>query len=171
MKISLVVACGLKNEIGVENQLLWNLPADMQYFKELTMNHHVLMGRITYESIPAKFRPLSGRTNIVITNNPGFTTDNINSFTSIEAGIEFAKSKGETELFIIGGAKIYEQTLAIANRIYLTKVNEMFPAADAHFPLFNTHDWTLSKSRLQIKSDKNNYDLYFEIWDKMAKRF
>ncbi len=171
MKISLVVACGLKNEIGANNDLLWHLPADMAYFKELTMNHHVLMGRVTYESIPKKFRPLVGRENIVITNNPGFTNENIRAFTTIEAGIEYAKSRNETELFIIGGAKIYEQTLHLANRIYLTKVNEMFPQADAHFPLYNTHDWTLTKSRLQIKSESNNYDLYFEIWDKMKKRF
>lgn len=171
MIISLVVACGLKSEIGANNDLLWHLPADMSYFKELTMNHHVLMGRKTYESIPQKFRPLIGRTNIVISSDVHFTNENVQVFSSIEAGIEFAQSKEESELFIIGGAKIYEQTLQLANRIYLTKVNEMFPAADAFFPPFNTHDWTLSKSRLQIKSDKNNYDLYFETWDKMKKRF
>lgn len=171
MKISLVVACGLKNEIGVNNDLLWHLPADMAYFKEITMNHHVLMGRITYESIPQKFRPLVGRENIVITNNPDTIIDNVHCFNSIEAGIEYAKSKDEKELFIIGGAKIYQQTFHIAERIYLTKVNEMFPQADAFFPPFTTHEWTLSKSRLQIKSDKNNFDLYFEIWDKMSKRF
>ena len=171
MIISLVVACGLKSEIGVNNDLLWHLPADMSYFKELTMNHHVLMGRKTYESIPQKFRPLVGRENIVITTTPENIIENVRCFKSIEEGIKYAEEREEKELFIIGGAKIYTQTLHLANRIYLTKVNEMFPNADAFFPPFNTHDWTLTKSRLQIKSDKNNYDLYFEIWDKMKKRF
>jgi dihydrofolate reductase len=170
MKISLIVACGLKNEIGANGDLLWHLPADMAYFKETTMGHHVLMGRITYESIPKKFRPLSGRENIVISSNVTLTDENIHCFHSVEAGIEHAKNNGEKELFIIGGAKIYEQTMKLADKIYMTKVNEMFGNADAYFPSFTTHEWTLNSSRLQIKNEDNKYDLYFEVWDKMKKR-
>ncbi len=166
MIISIVVAADLHNGIGVNNGLLWHIPADMQYFKTITTGHHVLMGKNTYLSIPDKYRPLANRTNIVISSDSSFENEGAKVFSSIEEGIDFAKSNEEKEIMIIGGGKIYEAALPFVKRIYLTRVNHTFPNADTFFPFIEKHKWHLKSSKLQLKNDSTNYDLMFEIWEK-----
>jgi len=166
MIISIIVAADLHNGIGVDNGLLWQIPADMLYFKTITSGHHVLMGKNTYLSIPDKYRPLSERTNIVISKDSSFENEGAKVFSTIEEGINFAKANEETELMIIGGGKIYEAAMHFVKRIYLTRVNHTFPLADTFFPFMEKHKWHLKTSRLQLKNESTNYDLMFEVWEK-----
>lgn len=170
MKISLIVAAGIYNEIGAKNELLWHLPADMAYFKKTTLGHHILMGRKTYDSIPKAFRPLSGRTNLIITSSGNSWNEAIQCFTSPYEAIEAAQQKGEKELFIIGGAQIYAFCFTLAHRIYLTRVDAAFPEADTFFPEIDYEKWSLTDSSIRVKDEKNKYDLRFEIWDRILPK-
>ena len=117
--ISHIVACSENWVIGKDNKLLWYLPEDLKRFKAVTMLHPVIMGRLTWESIPEKYRPLIGRTNIVISSNKDYKSKGAIIVSSIDDAIQKA-------IFIIGGSSIYEQTLDIINRIYLTKIYKDF---------------------------------------------
>ena len=118
MKISIILAIGRDNEIGLNGGLPWNSKADLQHFKSLTTGHHVLMGLNTYKSIG---KPLPNRTNIVISFN-NEKIEECKNFQSIEQGIEFAKQNGESELFIIGGASIYKYCAEhnLFDRVYVS---------------------------------------------------
>jgi len=136
--ISIIAAIGKNRELGKDNKLLWHIPEDFKRFKDLTSEHVVIMGRKTYESLPEKFRPLPNRTNIVISRrlNESNETNKSNLIywvNSMEAA--FAKaSSSQGEIFIIGGASIYEQGIKYADKLYLTLVEKEFPDADTFFP-------------------------------------
>jgi dihydrofolate reductase len=161
MIITIVVAVGQKNEIGGSGDLLWGLPKDMNHFKNITWGHHVLMGRKTYESIPAKFRPLAGRPNIVVSKDPNQKNEGCKNVTSIEEGIKFAKDKGEEELMIIGGGEIYKLTFPMTDKIYLTRVHHAFPEADTFFPEIENDKWKTVSTELIHKDEKHKYDFEF----------
>ena len=91
MIISAVAAVGLNNELGAKGDLLWVLPKDMAHFKHITWGHHVVMGRKSFESIPAKFRPLAGRTNIIVSRDPNLKYKGCKNVTTVEEAIKFAK--------------------------------------------------------------------------------
>jgi len=129
MKISCIVAADENNGIGKNNQLLCHLPADLKYFKNLTTHHAILMGRKTFESIG---KPLPNRTNIIISRSE-LNIEGTYCFKSIDEGISFAKSQNETELFIIGGDSIYQQSMHVLDTVYLTRIQYSFEA-DAFFP-------------------------------------
>lgn len=137
--ISLVVAMGPNREIGINNQIPWKLSEDLKNFKKITMGHHILMGRKTFESIG---RPLPGRTNIILSRNKDFKVKDCITVTTMDEAINFAKKNGEAELMVIGGAEIYKEALPSANKIYLSKV-EFKGEADAYFPEFNENDWKI----------------------------
>ena len=120
MKISLIVAMAKNRVIGIENRLPWHLPADLKKFRKITMGSPILMGRKTFESIG---RPLPGRTNIIITNNPNYSQPECLVFNSTHAALEYACHKNH-EIFIIGGASFYEFMLPKADVIYITEINE-----------------------------------------------
>ncbi|MBI3615427.1 MAG: dihydrofolate reductase [Candidatus Omnitrophica bacterium] len=149
MIISLVVAVSQNGVIGKNNRLPWKLPADLKRFKQLTMNHPILMGRKTFESIG---KPLPGRTNIVITHQKDFACCGCLTASSIEKGLQLCENADE--VFVIGGASIYEQSLPLADRIYLTRIHQDF---EGDTRLFN-----LDKSAWQeifredFKSDTGN---------------
>jgi len=106
--ISLIVAMDEERGIGVEGRLPWHLPADLKRFKSLTMGHHLIMGRKTYESIGS---PLPGRTMIIVTRNPSYQPDGCMVARSLDTAIEFARMDLENEVFIIGGADLFEQAI------------------------------------------------------------
>ncbi len=169
MLISLVVIADQNNAIGLGNQLLCHLPADLKYFKALTTGHCILMGRKTYESLG---RSLPNRINIVITRDPDFKAEGCLIKHSIEAGIlEIEKLNAtkyitkEMELFVIGGAEIFKQTIGQANRIYLTRIHHQFAEADTYFPEMNS-DWKLTKSAPHQADEKNGFDYTFEVWER-----
>ncbi len=161
MKISMIVAADEKNGIGKNNELLCHLPADLKYFKNLTTSHAILMGRKTYESIG---KPLPNRTNIIISRNTN-ALEGCHVFNSIEAGIDFAKTLNETELFIIGGDSIYKQSLALTQTIYLTRTHHIFEA-DAFFPSLE-NDWKLIKETNHLADEKNKFDYSFMVFERV----
>jgi dihydrofolate reductase len=158
--ISIIVAIAENNAIGKDNQLLWHLPADMKIFREKTTGHCVITGRKNYESIPEKFRPLPNRTNIVITRQQNYVAPGAIVVASLQEAIEKAKATGDNEIFIIGGGEIYSQSLAIADKIYLTKVHHSFDA-DTFFPELNMNEWKILSSSEFSADEKNNYSFSF----------
>lgn len=162
MIISIIAALGKNFEIGKNNDLIWHLPKDMAFFTETTTNHHVIMGRRNYDSIPLKYRPLKNRPNIIVTRQQGFIAENCSVVNTIEAGINLAKVNGENECFIIGGGQIYTEALerGLVNRMYLTHIDEAFDA-DTFFPSFNASEWTTTVVLSHQKDEKNKYD--FEV--------
>ena len=168
MKISLIVAIAENNEIGLNNDLLWRLPNDMKYFKEVTTGHHIITGRKNYISIPKKFRPLPNRTNIVLTRQGNFDEDGCFSFNNLEDAITFAKENNETELFIIGGGQIYNEVLSknIIDKMYITHVHSNFEA-DTFFPNLDFKSWKKTSSISHDIDEKHPYSFTFAVYEKM----
>jgi len=136
--ISIVVACDKNRVIGKENKLPWKIPADLQRFKRLTTGHPVIMGRKTWESIPEKFRPLPGRTNIVVTRNESYSAQGAIISNSVKNALELARtSPGQEEIFFIGGAQIYTEAKPLADRLYVTEVDTEIEG-DAFFPEYKS---------------------------------
>ncbi len=163
MNISIIVAAGSNNAIGKNNSLIWHLPADMKFFKEKTIGHCIITGRKNYESIPKKFRPLSNRTNIIITRQENYHAPGTIITNSLQQAIEKAKEISEKEIFIIGGGDIFKQSLHLVDTIYLTRIEHAFDA-DVFFPELNLKEW-LEISRIKgIKDEKNKYDYSFLVF-------
>lgn len=145
MRLALIVAMAANRVIGRGNEMPWRIPADMRYFKATTMGKPVIMGRKTYQSIG---RPLAGRTNIVVSRNPAFAADGAATARNLEAALRSAKQSaaptGADEIMVIGGAEIYAQALARADRIYLTEVH-CSPDGDVHFPEIDRDRWRESR--------------------------
>ena len=126
--------------IGRNNSLPWNIPEDMQNFKQLTTGNTVIMGRKTFESIPENFRPLPNRHNIIISRNMD-AQEGIDVCKNVPKALEKAKSYGK-EIFVIGGSSIYEQTLPLADKMYLSLVKKDYEG-DTYFPNFNKDEWII----------------------------
>lgn len=136
--VSLIAAVGRNGAIGNQQQLLWRLPEDMQHFRKKTLNKTVIMGRKTWESLPATFRPLPQRRNIVVSHNPGYVPHGATLACSLSDAIRLAGDADE--VFIIGGAEIYRQMLPLAGRLYLTEVADE-PPGDSYFPELAPSEW------------------------------
>ena len=160
MIISIIAAVAENNVIGKNNDLPWHLPADMKYFKDKTMEHCVIMGRKNYDSIPLKYRPLSGRTNIIVTRQKNFSAPGCVVVNSVEEGLDFAKSKNETEAFIIGGGQIFRHSQKLADKIYLTRIHSAIDG-DVHFPVLNPEEWQEESVQHCKVDEKNKYDFSF----------
>lgn len=137
--LALIAACSRGGVIGVENRLPWHLPEDMKFFRETTRGKPVIMGRKTWESLPAAFRPLPGRLNIVVSRNPGFEAPGASVVASLPEALAAA---GDAEIaFVIGGAELYRQALPLADRLLLTEIDQAYDG-DAFFPEFDRNTWT-----------------------------
>jgi dihydrofolate reductase len=157
--ISLIVAMDERRGIGKDGSLPWRLSADMQLFKTTTMGHHLVMGRLTYESIG---RPLPGRTNIVVTRNPDYRAEGCLLVHSVEESLALAESRGEDEVFVIGGGQIYDLTLHLADRIYLTRVHAQVDC-DVFFPEFDAQRWVELESAFHPADERNQYPFTFQL--------
>ncbi len=155
MIISLVAAAGNNNVIGGNNRLLWKMPTDMKFFMNLTMNHSVIMGRKTYESFG---KPLKNRKNIIITRDKTLLIEGCEVVHSLDEALLLVK--GEEEVFIIGGAEIYRQSMSIANKIYLTRIYGDFEG-DAYFPDINQEKWLQTRIAEHPADEKNPYPFAF----------
>ena len=144
MLISIIASVSLNSVIGKGGKLPWHIPEDLNWFKEKTMGHYVLMGRKTFESIGI---PLSGRKTIIITENKNYTYSGIYVFHSINEAINFANKNNETELFIAGGEEIYRQTIEIADRIYLTRIHRTYEG-DSFFPEFDADKYRVVSKKI-----------------------
>jgi dihydrofolate reductase len=163
MVISLISAVGPNKEIGFEGHLPWNLPSDLQHFKQLTTGHTIIMGRKTYESIG---RPLPNRTNVVITRNPDFKAPGCLTATSIDESLKVVPPD-ETEVFIIGGAALYAEGLAHCGRIYLTQVENYSGPADAFFPDVDFSKWEEISRETPPQTEKDDYPFSFIVYKRL----
>lgn len=162
MLISIIVIADENNGIGKNNQLLCHLPADLKYFKQTTLGHTIVMGRKTFESIG---KPLPGRTNIVISRQTDLAIEGCLVLPHLEDAINHAKASGETELFITGGGTIYELTLPLADKVYLTRLHHQFDA-DTFFPALPGNEWNCIKDERHSQDEKNRYDYSFQVYQR-----
>lgn len=163
MKISSIVAVSENHVIGVDNDLPWRLPSDLKFFKEMTLGHHILMGRKNFDSMG---RPLPGRTNIVITRNKEFYHSGVIIRNDIMAGIQYAQEAGEKELFIVGGEQIYRQTMELWDTLYLTRVHTNIENGSAFFPEIENTSWRLLESKKIDSDEKNPFAHSFQIFER-----
>ena len=157
MIISIIVVIGRNNEIGKGNELLCHLPADLKHFKEITSGHTIIMGRKTFDSLPKG--PLPNRKNIIISRNPELKIEGATVYSSLDYAL--LKLIDEEEVFIIGGAQIYEQALPIADKLYLTRIHAAFPEADTFFPFIDTKEWREVSRETHPANEKNPYSFTF----------
>ncbi|MCB8994557.1 MAG: dihydrofolate reductase [Bacteroidales bacterium] len=159
--ISIIVAIAENNAIGKNNELLWSIPEDMQWFKKHTSGHPVIMGRRTFLSLPKGALP--NRRNIVISDVPGETFPSCEMVSSIEEALLACDEKEES--FIIGGGMIYRQFLPHARRLYITRVHKSFDA-DTFFPEFNYDEWKEVERQKFPPSGKNDFSYSFIIYER-----
>ncbi|HUP63390.1 MAG TPA: dihydrofolate reductase [Thermoanaerobaculia bacterium] len=165
MRLSIIAALSSNNVIGRNGQLPWHLSTDLKRFKSLTMGHHLLMGRRTFDAVG---RPLPGRISVVITHRDDFAVEGVIIAHSLEEAIRVAAEAGDDEPFIAGGAQIYEQSMHRADRMYLTRVHEEVEG-DAFFPDFDdVSEWHLVDAEHFDGDEKNDYPFSFLMYDRVA---
>jgi dihydrofolate reductase len=161
--ISLIVAMDANRLIGAGNALPWHLPEDMKRFKSITMGKPVVMGRKTYESIPARFRPLTGRHNIVVTRNQDYQAKGCTVVHSVAAAL--AAAGDVAEIMIGGGAQLYRALLPQANRLYLTLIDDTFEG-DTYFPQVDFSQWRQLSCKEHRPDELNPYGYRFKILER-----
>lgn len=166
MIVSLIVAVSENNVIGKDNDLIWNLPDDMNFFKNKTLGHYVIMGRKNYESIPKKFRPLPNRTNVIITRQTNFQANDCLVVNNIDQAIELARKAHDDEAFIIGGGQIYQLALEkkLVDKIYFTRVHDEFEG-DTFFPKLS-NEWKETRREWHPADEKHNSSFSFITLEK-----
>jgi len=163
MIISLIAVLGKNNEIGKGNKLLCHLPADLKRFKAITTGHTVIMGRKTFESLPNGALP--NRRNLVVSRNTRLVIEGAEVCSSLDYAL--LKCINETEVFIIGGAQIYEQALPVADKLYITRIYADFPEADAFFPAIDRNIWKETGRETFPADEKNPYPFSFLEYEKL----
>ena len=158
--ISLLVAASSNHAIGKNNQLLWHLPKDLRYFKNLTWGMVVIMGRKTFESVN---KPLPGRINIVITSQPDWNHEEVWVAHSLQHALDLARATHCKEIFVIGGGEIYRQSMPLAHKIYMTRVHAELDG-DTFFPEIAPQDWDLIFSQENSADEKHAFSFRFETW-------
>jgi dihydrofolate reductase len=159
--ITLIAAAAENNALGKDNQLVWHLPEDFKRFKQITSGHYIIMGRKTFESFP---KPLPNRTHVIITRQKDYEVEGCIVVNSIEKAIESCP-KNEN-VFIIGGAEIYNQSIDFADKIELTRVHANFEA-DAYFPEINLDKWELVFEEKHAQDEIHNFDYTFKTFVKI----
>jgi len=169
MKISLVAAVAKNGVIGADGGLAWKISDDLKWFKKVTMGMPIIMGRKTFESIG---KPLSGRDNIVVTRSPAFDPGGVFIARNIAAALRLARAcalkSGADEVCIIGGGEIYAQTIDLADRIYLTRVDAKLEG-DVYFPPLDLAAWTETPEGGCAQNERNSHDCRFFILDRREK--
>ena len=165
MQISIIVAVSENGVIGKDNQLLWRLPDDLKRFKQLTLNHPMIMGRKTFDSIG---KPLPGRTSIVITRDPNFAFEGVVVVHSLEEALATARDLNVDEAFVIGGGEIYKKVQTLADKLYVTEVKTMIDG-DTFFEIENPDAWTETE-RIVHEADER-HKLKFEFVNYIKQKF
>lgn len=159
MTVTIIAAIAKDNVIGSAGDIPWRLPSDQQRFKDLTMGHPVIMGRLTYESLPQSVRPLPGRHNIVVSRDPGLELTGCTVLSNLVFAIRFANAN---QVFIIGGGEVYAQALAIADRLLITRIDAEIPG-DSHFPRFD-QGWKLTEQSQPV--EENGFTFCYETYER-----
>jgi dihydrofolate reductase len=154
--ISLVVAMDKERAIGVDNKLPWHLPADLKRFKQLTLGHHIIMGRKTFESIG---KPLPGRTNVIVTRQRDYKAEGCKVVHSLDAAVMLTRE--DEQAFIIGGADLFEQAMKFADRLYITEIDTRVERGDTFFPKFDKAEWNVIEKTTHEPDDKNRFRYVF----------
>lgn len=162
MKISIIAAMDENRAIGIDNRLPWRLSYDLKRFKKLTLGHHIIMGRKTFESIG---KALPGRENIIVTRNLSFLAPGCMVTNSPLEAIELARKRGEEEVFVIGGEEIFRNVMDIADKFYLTIVHSC-GNADIYFPEFNLDYWQEEFSETIPADESNEFATTFKILER-----
>lgn len=160
--ISLLLAMDRNHLIGSDNDLPWRLPKDLRFFKEKTSGHTIIMGRKTYESMGGA---LPNRKNVILTSSQEDFPEGVHVIRDLEAVQEWNKESPGKELFIIGGGNVFKQALNIADRMYITWIDDAFKG-DTYFPDFSEDIWTLTSKVKGDKNETNPYDYYFLQYDR-----
>ncbi len=160
MRISSIAAIAKGSRaIGNKGAIPWQIPEDMKRFKEFTLNHPVIMGKKTWESLPEKFRPLPGRTNIIMNNDGELKAEGAFIVSTFDEAIKAAsEAKGSEEIFVIGGGQIYNFTLPYVERLYLTIVDQKIETADTFFPAY--------EDKFKVVSQEDHDGFSFQIWER-----
>ncbi len=157
MFVSIIVARSDNGAIGHDGGLPWHLRSDLQRFKALTMGHHLIMGRKTFESIG---RRLPGRTTIVLSRDPDYAPNGVLVARSVEEALSLAQGRGESEVFVCGGAEVYAQALALSDRIYLTQVHAQVPG-EVFFPPLDVESWQVTQTESRPAGPGDDYAFTF----------
>ena len=166
MIVSIIAAIGKNGQLGIDNKIPWTLKEDMQNFKNLTLNHHILMGRRTFESIGGK--PLKNRINLLVTRNKNIDPKGCKVFDCSYKAMDFAKSNKEKEIFIIGGTTIYKFFLDnnLADKMYITETT-YDGNADTFFPNFNKSEWKIVETKDFKKNNKDTCSGRLIVYEKI----
>jgi len=166
MNLSIIVAASINNAIGKNNQMLWNLPEDMRFFKNTTWGFPLIMGRKTFEALDSN--PLGGRFNIVISRQAGYAAAHpeVQVAASLSQAIELAKKTDSKTAFIGGGGQIYQESLLLCETIYMTRVFAYLDG-DAFFPEIPENIFQLTHSQKIPADDKHAYSMDFQTWTKI----
>jgi len=154
-RISIIVAMAKNRTIGINNTLPWRCPEDLKHFKALTMGHHMIMGRKTFDSIG---KPLPGRTTVVVSRNKSLKIEGCTIAHSLQEAV--AACAGDTEIFVVGGAELYTQALPLADRLYLTEIQQDI-AGDAFFPSFSLNNWQEISRERHSQTIPQSLDYHF----------
>ncbi|GEM65022.1 dihydrofolate reductase [Sphingobacterium faecium NBRC 15299] len=158
LKITLIVAATENNVIGKGNKMPWHLPNDLKYFKKNTLEHSVVMGRKTFESLG---KPLPDRRNIILTRDMIAKSDEVDIANSFQEVLNYCRD--EREIFIIGGGEIFKQTLPFADKVLLTRLQTTIEG-DAYFPDLPAQEWELESEEKHVKDEKHAFDYSFQVY-------
>jgi dihydrofolate reductase len=160
--LSLIVAIAKNRVIGFENKMPWHLPAELAYFKRVTMGHPIIMGRKTFESIG---RPLPGRRNIVVSRDRAYAAAEVEIVHSLAAATAACKNENA---FIIGGATLYAEALPKVDRLYITEIDAS-PEGDTFFPALDGREWKETSRERRERDEKNQFDVSFIVLDRIVQ--
>jgi dihydrofolate reductase len=163
MRVSMIVAKSLNGVIGLGNKLPWTLKTDLAHFKKVTMGHHLILGRKTFDSFGGK--PLPGRMHLILSNEPKAASENVLWFNSVFRALKHAERQGEKEVFIIGGAQIYKACLSLVDRLYLTEVQSEVKG-DTYFPTLSLKNWNLVSEVVVPQDADNQYPFTVRVLDR-----
>ena len=165
LPVSLIVAATRNQVIGRDNQMPWHLPADLRYFKQRTLGKPIIMGRKTWESLG---RPLPGRLNIVVTRQTDIALEGAEVFADLQAAIErgqeWASEQGVDEVMVIGGGQLYQQALALTQRVYLTRI-DLELEGDTFFPVLDARQWQQTEAQAHPAQEQEP-GYTFEVWQR-----
>ena len=166
MIVSAIAALSRNRVIGKNNDLPWRLPDDMKFFMETTKGHHIIMGRRNYDSLHEKYKPLPQRTNIVITRQQQLKAPGCTVLHAVEPALDLARSNGEEECFVIGGAEIYQLAMPYTTRLYLTEIDAVIEG-DTFFPETVPSDWKEISRKHHPADERHAYAFDIVVYDRV----
>ena len=162
MRISLVVAAARNGVIGRDGEIPWRLPDDQRFFRELTTGHCIVIGRKTFDSIG---KPLPRRRTLVLSRRPHEAVEGVEFHRDLASALQAARADGTTECFVAGGEAIYREALAIADAVYLTRV-EAEPEGDTFFPTLDPEVWECVERRPHAIDERHAHAFTIEVWER-----